>query len=103
VRPAAGRRPGCCVTGVAARGAVALAAADPAAADSTTSVTGTSMTFSTSAPTATGTAVTDGPYKEPSTTTPANGMAGAPTASAVSAGTPAGRRNANRTIRNVTT
>jgi len=59
----AGRRPGCCVTGVATRGAVALAAADPAAADSTTRVTGTSMTFSTSAPTATGTAVTDGPYK----------------------------------------
>jgi len=43
--------------------AIALAAADPAAADSTTSVTGTSMTFSTSAPTATGTALTDGPYK----------------------------------------
>src|SRR5580658_5881541 len=59
----AGRRPGCCVTGAATRGAVALAAADPAAADSSTSVTGTSMTFSTSAPTATGTALKDGPYK----------------------------------------
>jgi hypothetical protein len=52
------------VTGVATRGAVALAAAaDPAATDSSTSVTGISMTFSTSAPTATGTAVKDGPYK----------------------------------------
>ena len=51
------------IPGVATRGAVALAAADAAAADSTTSVTGTSMTFSTSAPTATGTALKDGPYK----------------------------------------
>jgi hypothetical protein len=60
----AGRRSGFCATGVAAPGAVALAAAaDPAAAESSTSVTGTSMTLNTSAPTATGTALKDGPYK----------------------------------------